>query len=303
MSVFYDTGKKRKDVIGDYDGFVEKFKPKKTTDDCYTPNGVYQVVLDWVRETANLPEDTPIIRPFYPGGDYERYDYPEGCVVVDNPPFSILSKIIDFYQERGIRFFLFAPHLTLFSTASRQKISYIVADAVITYENGAKVNTSFISNLFGDLRVWLNGDLKERIRQEQDRAKAPELPKYEYPPVVVNSTRLGKLINPTTDIKISSAECAFIRRLESQKEIKKAIFGGGFLISEAVAEQLRIEGEKIKEKQPQGGEPIYFPLSEVEQNAIKALNQKKTPQRYVIPLMGTLATSVDGKVGRLGDLC
>ncbi len=29
----------------DYDGFVEKFKPKKTTDDCYTPPEVYDVVL------------------------------------------------------------------------------------------------------------------------------------------------------------------------------------------------------------------------------------------------------------------
>lgn len=35
----------------DYDGFVEKFKPKPklTTDDCYTPPAVYQVVLDFVR--------------------------------------------------------------------------------------------------------------------------------------------------------------------------------------------------------------------------------------------------------------
>lgn len=30
----------------DYDGFVEKFKPKKmTTDDCYAPPDVYDVVL------------------------------------------------------------------------------------------------------------------------------------------------------------------------------------------------------------------------------------------------------------------
>ena len=26
-----------------YEDFVEKFKPKKTTDDCYTPPGVYAV--------------------------------------------------------------------------------------------------------------------------------------------------------------------------------------------------------------------------------------------------------------------
>lgn len=266
MSVFYDKGKKRKDVMDDYDGFVEKFKPKKkTTDDCYTPDGVYQVVLDWVRETANLPEDTPIIRPFYPGGDYENYDYPEGCVVVDNPPFSFLSKIIDFYQERGIRFFLFAPHLTIFSTAPGHKVSYIVTCSVITYENKARVNTSFVSNLFGDLRVWLNGDLPERIRQEQDRAKAPELPKYEYPPVVISSSRLGKFINPTTDIKISSSECAYIRELDSQRESKKKVFGSGFLISEQVAEQLK--AEQLKKQRT----TITFSLSEREQAIVQRL--------------------------------
>ena len=47
--------------------------------------------------------------PFYPGGDYEREEYPQGCTVVDNPPFSILSKIVKHYQERGVGFFLFAP--------------------------------------------------------------------------------------------------------------------------------------------------------------------------------------------------
>ena len=25
-----------------YEEFVEKFKPKKTTDDCYTPNEIYE---------------------------------------------------------------------------------------------------------------------------------------------------------------------------------------------------------------------------------------------------------------------
>ncbi len=33
-----------------YEEFVEKFKPKKTTDDCYTPPIIYDAVLNWVRE-------------------------------------------------------------------------------------------------------------------------------------------------------------------------------------------------------------------------------------------------------------
>lgn len=30
-----------------YEKFVDKFKPKKTTDDCYTPGAIYEVVKDW----------------------------------------------------------------------------------------------------------------------------------------------------------------------------------------------------------------------------------------------------------------
>ena len=33
---------KKQDKFEDYEGFVEKFKPKKTTDDCYTsPPTIY----------------------------------------------------------------------------------------------------------------------------------------------------------------------------------------------------------------------------------------------------------------------
>ncbi len=86
-----------------YEEFVEKFKPKRTTDDCFTPPAVYDAVLQWVRQNADI-EGREIVRPFWPGGDYQNFDYPEGCVVVDNPPFSILSQICTYYAERGIRF-------------------------------------------------------------------------------------------------------------------------------------------------------------------------------------------------------
>lgn len=33
--------------------------------------------------------------------DYEAFEFPEGCVVVDNPPFSILARIQEFCLERG----------------------------------------------------------------------------------------------------------------------------------------------------------------------------------------------------------
>ena len=52
-----------------YDEFVEKFKPKKTTDDCYTPPAVYEAVKDWVVKEYGL-EGKEIVRPFYPGGGF-----------------------------------------------------------------------------------------------------------------------------------------------------------------------------------------------------------------------------------------
>lgn len=77
----------RQQTIDDYGAFVEKFKPKKTTDDCYTPPAVYETIKDWACREYDI-DPSKVVRPFYPGGDYERFDYSGGAVVVDNPPFS-----------------------------------------------------------------------------------------------------------------------------------------------------------------------------------------------------------------------
>lgn len=98
-----------------YDDFIKKFnKPgghKLTTDDCYTPHDVHDVVLDWVIDKYNLQDDTKIVRPFYPGENYKEFDYPTDCVVIDNPPFSILASIRKWYMKQGIKYFLFCPHI------------------------------------------------------------------------------------------------------------------------------------------------------------------------------------------------
>lgn len=54
-----------------------------------------------------------ILRPFYPGGDYEHAEYLDKGIVIDNPPFSIFTSIVRFYTIRGIPFFLFGPGLTI----------------------------------------------------------------------------------------------------------------------------------------------------------------------------------------------
>ena len=46
----------REEKFNDYAGFVEKFKPKKTTDDCYTPPMVYEAVKDWACRRYGITE-------------------------------------------------------------------------------------------------------------------------------------------------------------------------------------------------------------------------------------------------------
>ena len=82
----------------EYQAFLEKFEAKKTTDDCYTPDNIYDVVKKWCIERYGL-KGKKIIRPFYPGGDYQKEDYSGDCVVIDNPPFSIISEICDGTQK------------------------------------------------------------------------------------------------------------------------------------------------------------------------------------------------------------
>ena len=132
------------DESEEYKAFVEKFKPKKTTDDCYTPPEVFDCVAEWASKRYGFPIHS-IVRPFWPGGDYVTFDYPQGCVVLDNPPFSIISKICRFFQANGILFFLFCPGLLL--SYLSKGVTLVSANCGITYENGANVRTNFITNL------------------------------------------------------------------------------------------------------------------------------------------------------------
>ncbi|MFR0541826.1 hypothetical protein ACLUXR_00515 [Limosilactobacillus reuteri subsp. suis] len=146
-----------------YKDFVDKFKPKHTTDDCFTPDLVYDVVKNYAINKFNIDESS-IVRPFWPGGDYENENY-DGKVVVDNPPFSIITKIVNFYIENNVKFFLFCPALTIFNTARSNfgKFTAIPVSATLTYENGAKVTTSFITNLFDDdTIVYFDPKFKKR---------------------------------------------------------------------------------------------------------------------------------------------
>ena len=218
----------------DYKGFVEKFKPKKTTDDCYTPPEIYGTIKKYVFNYYKLDEETEIIRPFYPGGDYEKHIYPKGSVVIDNPPFSIITKIVRFYVERDIKFFIFAPHLTLFSILAVGGTSGVVVGATIRYDNGAKVPTSFVTNLDSEF-IRTDSKLKEYIESNTSKRK---LPRYEYPKNVLTVSHLNKCMKIGKDISFKIEDVSFTQGLDDQKEKGKKIFGNGFLISNKKSDEL-----------------------------------------------------------------
>ena len=205
--------------------FEEKFIPKKTTDDCYTPPNVYEAVLSWATERYGL-KGRPIIRPFYPGGDYVQEEYPENCVVIDNPPFSILSEIVRFYMERGIDFFLFAPRLSLFSVASGTA-KYLPIECSVVYENGARVATSFVTSL-GEYKIEVSPELWQAVKAANDENTKPEneLPNYEYPVCIVTAPTL-QLAKYGECLRIKPGDALFVRALDEQRKEDKAIFGGG----------------------------------------------------------------------------
>lgn len=256
-------------LFDDYDAFVKKFEPKKTTDDCYTPEPVYAAVLEWVREQVDIT-DCNIVRPFYPGGDYENYDYHADDVVIDNPPFSIISQIVRLYVARGIRFFLFAPHLTLFSIISTA--TKIISFVDIEYNNGAHVNTDFISNMFGDIEIMTASELKRRI-ESANKKQTKTLPKYRYPDNVITVSSFANILRAGIDMKIPRSAAMHILALSSQKAAKKCIFGGGYLVSDAVARELSAKQEAAKQEAAKR-EAIVWELSEQERLVIQELNKK-----------------------------
>lgn len=248
----------------EYQEFLEKFKPKKTTDDCYTPGNVYDIVRDWAVREYGL-QGCKIVRPFYPGGDYTREEYQDGCVVIDNPPFSILSEICKYYDERSIRFFLFSPHLTLFSTGAGA-FHYVVANCQIRYENGAIVSTSFVTNM-GEDKIRTASELHDSILEanaENIKKYAVDLPKYDYPIHVATAARLGYIVSHGQDLRVNEAEACFIRQLDAMKEAGKTIYGGGFLLAEKAAAEKAAAEKAAAQK---------WALSENEKSIIARLGQ------------------------------
>ena len=252
-SAFFN-GERAGESNEEYNEFTEKFKPKLTTDDCYTPPAVYDVVAKYVRGiVGGSPE---FVRPFYPGGDYKAFKYPKDCVVVDNPPFSFYAEIVRWYLAHDIKFFLFAPALT--QVVANAPVNYVVAFCDIVYENGANVRTSFTTNLLGDIAFTTAPGLKKAVEDACGYEPA-NLPVYGYENTIT-AALIGKIA--CVDFSAKRNEVAEISNLDALKEKGKSLYGRGWLLSDS----------KEAERKEKERKENYLHLSERERKIVEGLN-------------------------------
>ena len=133
------------------------------------------------------------------------------------------------FAEREIDFFLFSPFLTNFGI---RNCNHIIAPVSVTYENGARVGTAFVTNL-GEWFIRTAPDLMDAIQAEEDAnaaAKSKTLPVYEYPDAIITSAKVGYFCKHHVNYAVKRDDCAFVRKLDEQGG--KTIFGGGYILSE-----------------------------------------------------------------------
>ena len=257
-------------VFHDYESFLAKFADNpKTTDDCFTPADVYEAVVKYVGTIIDL-SDKVILRPFFPGGDYENAEYPENGVVIDNPPFSMFTNIVKFYTARDIPFFLFGNGMTIaiiyrFCTA-------VIISEQITFENGAYINVNFASNLFGSKLITTAPLLDQYLRECPSQKTKVNLPKYEYPTEFLHVADMQTICKGGIDFSVDRSEAIEIRSLDNYPKSSLS-YGPHLLIT---TEKAKAKAEaKAKAKAEATKNVIPIELSDRERRIVEKLEQQQ----------------------------
>lgn len=243
-----------------------------TPDECYTPPAVYDTVLDYAVRRYNL-QGKHVVRPFIPGGDYRKYVYDKNDVVIDNPPFSITTKIAKWYIEHNIPFFLFINGLygVSLSRGLHDKATVIVTNANVSfYNNGSekRIKLGFVTNL-EPKNIILRGDVTLTNRLN-GLIKKKSLNKFKYPANMLRNSDVLKAIHHGVELKLTTNNCFFENNLDYNKEHKLTdVHGGCYLVNDNVYAE-------FKDSLKHGLAGTYcVTLSTREQNLIEQLNAKK----------------------------
>jgi hypothetical protein len=148
----------------------------------------------------------------------------------------------------------------------------------VTYQNGAKVNTGFVTNLGWHL-VETAPDLYRRIKAadaKNVKAQKKQLSKLNLPPQAATAAQLNQLSAKGQYFTLDEKEVFFTRTLDNAK---KGVFGACFLLSEkaaaerAAAERAAAErsAERSAERAAAERAAYHIELSEREKEIIKGL--------------------------------
>lgn len=189
--------------------------------------------------------------------------------MLDNPPFSILTKICRFYLDRKIKFFLFAPSLTAFGSEDTVlRMNHIICDADIVYENSAVVKTAFVTSYGADVVAQtaprLGKAIADAMKKRENQKR--KIPKYIYPDHVMTAAMLQRYCKYGIDLKVYRGECLRISALDEQRKKGKSIFGGGLLLSERAAAERAVAERTAAER---------WGISHREYEAIRALSKEQ----------------------------
>lgn len=109
----------------------------------------------------------------------------------------------------------------------------------ITYENGAKVPTSFVTNMDDrSIRVRTAPALYQAVKAADDentKAGKKSLPKYEYPDHILTAAMAQRWCKYGVEYSLSVQDSRPIDALDAQKARGLSIFGNGFLLSSSAA--------------------------------------------------------------------
>ena len=154
-------------------------------------------------------------------------------------------------------------------------------NVTITYENGANVATSFVTNLENpDIQIYGSKTLYDAVKNANDinvKSMTKHLPKYQYPNNVLTVSRI-KQISKYIDVKIPRSQLHFVSKLDGQQKYKKAIYGSGFLCSDKIEQEIKAEEIKAEEIKAEKS-MFYWQLSDREKEIIKNLDESKEESR------------------------
>ena len=242
-----------------------------TLDESNTSPEVYDTVLKYAVERYHL-QGKHVVRPFVPSGNYQHYVYDKNDVVIDNPPFSMTTKITKWYINHDIPFFLFinGQYAVSLSRGLHGKATVIATNANVSFyheSNNKVIKMGFVTNL-EPKDIVLRGDVA-LTNKLNSLVKKKSLNKFKYPKNIIRNSDVLTAIHRGVELQLTTNNCLFEDRLDYHKEHKlKGAVGGCYLVDDNVYNEYKVSMEKVLPH------THHVVLSEREKAIVEKLNKR-----------------------------